>query len=189
MEPGLGCDGVIHLLLQRLDRDQDSASWGSSKRPASRRAVLLALVTQADGKIAWRFGMVDSSDISIGETELRQFLEKCAMNGRPGVTNTSVAARICGPAGGHHIRADARVTVGAGPDAVPMARACASWAGGRGGGPPACLRQAERFRGLHGPADAPGTPGAGAGPGHPGRGGHHEPPPENAAFISPRCAT
>lgn len=126
---GLGCDGVIHLLLQRLDRNHDFGFLRQLEASGqARRAVLLALVTQTDGKLPLgAFGMVDSSDISIGETELRQFLEEMRDEWptwrheylRCGADLQAEAVVV-------NIPARTRVLLcGAGPDAVPMARACA----------------------------------------------------------------
>lgn len=125
---GLGCDGVIHLLLQRLDRAQE---FGFLERleasHSGRRAVLLALVTQSDGNLPLgTFGMVDSSDISLGNAELRRFLEEMR-DEWPAWRHKylRLGANLQAEAVVVNIPARTRVLLcGAGPDAVPMARAC-----------------------------------------------------------------
>jgi xanthine/CO dehydrogenase XdhC/CoxF family maturation factor len=124
---GLGCDGVIHLMLQRLDRDDHFGfleQLDVSHR--SRQATLVMLVTQAvKGLPCGAFALVDQADISIGNTFLQQRLRGVA-----GVwpawrfrtveldvsENGAVAIQVQMPA-------RTRVLIcGAGPDAVPVAR-------------------------------------------------------------------
>jgi xanthine/CO dehydrogenase XdhC/CoxF family maturation factor len=127
---GLGCDGVIHLLLQRLDREQEFGFLGRLEAShRERRSVLLALVTQSDGILPLgAFGLVDSADISTGEAELRRFLEEMREEWpawryeylRLGADLQAEAVVV-------NIPPRTRVLLcGAGPDAVPMARACAA---------------------------------------------------------------
>jgi xanthine/CO dehydrogenase XdhC/CoxF family maturation factor len=126
---GLGCDGVIHLLLQRLEPKPDFGLLGHlAASHKARRAVLLALVTQSDGQVpAGAWGLFDSSDISVGEPELVDILKRMAEHWpdwrcRPvrfGADNQAESIVI-------HIPAPTRVLIcGAGPDAVPMARVLA----------------------------------------------------------------
>ena len=126
---GLGCDGVIHLLLQRLEPKSDFGFLGHlAASHRARRAVLLALVTQPDGELApGTWGFLDSSDISTGNSQLVEILEQVAGQW----PDWRCKAFRCG-AGGHaesiviHVPAPTRVLVcGAGPDAVPMACALA----------------------------------------------------------------
>ena len=125
---GLGCDGVIHLLLQRLDRELQFGfleQLEASHR--ERRAALLALVTQSDGNLPiGTFGMVDSSDISLGNTELRRFLEEMRDDWPTWrYEYLRLGADLQAEAMVVNIPARTRVLLcGAGPDAVPMARAC-----------------------------------------------------------------
>jgi xanthine dehydrogenase accessory factor len=125
---GLGCDGVIHLLLQRLDREFE---FGFLERlegaQALRQASLLGLVTQGSLRLpTGTFGWV-SRDISIGEQGLVSELEKLDATApdwrwqplRPSAEGEvdAIAVRLPPPT---------RVLIcGAGPDALPMARAFA----------------------------------------------------------------
>ena len=126
---GLGCDGVIHLLLQRLDREQDFGFLEQVEAAhRNRQAVLLALVTQADGNLPLgAFGLVDSSDISIGEADLRRFLEEMRDEWPAWrYEYLRLGADLQAEAMVVNIPARTRVLLcGGGPDAVPMARACA----------------------------------------------------------------
>ena len=124
---GLGCDGVIHLMLQRLDRVDD---FGFLKQlaasHAARQAVLVTLVTQsAEGLPCGAFAMVDASDISAGDPYLQQSLRAAAEPwpawrfktiGLDPSQNRASAIQVNMPA-------RTRVLIcGAGPDAVPVAR-------------------------------------------------------------------
>lgn len=126
---GLGCDGVIHLLLQRLDREQDFGFLEQVETAhRNRQAVLLALVTQTDGNLPLgAFGLVDSSDISIGEADLRRFLEEMRDEWPAWrYEYLRLGADLQAEAMVVNIPARTRVLLcGGGPDAVPMARACA----------------------------------------------------------------
>ena len=124
---GLGCDGVIHLMLQRLDRADD---FGFLKQldasHEARQAVLVVLVTKAaEGLPCGVFGLLDQSDISVGNTFLSQNLRLAAA---PWPTwryrsadvifadNRATVIQV-------HMPARTRVLIcGAGPDAVPVAR-------------------------------------------------------------------
>lgn len=124
---GLGCDGVIHLMLQRLGPGPDFGFLGrlAAAREA-RRPVLLALVTQSDGGVqpgAW--GLLDSGGSADGPAGLTDLLRPLAEDWpdwrcrsvRFGAEDRAAAIVI-------QIPAPTRVLVcGAGPDAVPMARA------------------------------------------------------------------
>ncbi|MFC1688040.1 XdhC family protein [Pseudomonadota bacterium] len=124
---GLGCDGVIHLLLQKLHKangfgflEQLDASHGT------RDAALLAIVAESGKAIpCGAFGYLDRSDISVGEPLLTQYLrELCTHwpNWRArretldaGVDTLSIIEI--------HMPARTRVLIcGAGPDALPVAR-------------------------------------------------------------------
>lgn len=138
---GLGCDGVIHLLLQRLDRERDFDFMAQLEAcHGARRPVMLALVTQADGALPLgAFGMADCSDISVGDAQLRSLLEDlcdpCRDLGRglgrdhwPSwrYQNVRIGTDLQATALVVNVPPRTRVLIcGAGPDAVPMARACA----------------------------------------------------------------
>jgi len=124
---GLGCDGVIHLMLQRLDRVDD---FGFMKQleasHKARQSVLLALVTRAaEGLSCGAFALLDQSDISVGEAQLQSSLRAAAA---PWPT---WRFRKCDPdsaangAGVIQVYMPTRTRVlicGAGPDVVPVAR-------------------------------------------------------------------
>ena len=124
---GLGCDGVIHLMLQRLDRDDHFGFLEQLEvSHSSRQATLVILVTQAvKGFPCGAFALVDQSDISIGDPFLQQKLRAVA-GAWPAwrfrtveleaAENGAVAIQVQMPA-------RTRVLIcGAGPDAVPVAR-------------------------------------------------------------------
>jgi len=124
---GLGCDGVIHLMLQRLDREDD---FGFLKQleasHKARQAVLIALVTQAaEGLPCGAFALLDQSDISVGGPQLRHNLRAVAepwpawrfKTVDPGLSATGAGAIQV------QMPVQTRVLIcGAGPDALPLAR-------------------------------------------------------------------
>jgi len=126
---GLGCDGVIHLLLQRLDRELE---FGFFERlegaQALRQESLLGLVTQGSFALPMAAFAWVSPDISIGEQTLVDHLatlDRASEDWRwqplrlgPGGEVEGIAVRLPPPT---------RVLIcGAGPDALPMARAFAA---------------------------------------------------------------
>ena len=123
---GLGCDGVIHLLLQRLERNQtfgllDHLDQAQTKR----RGALLALATLSDGQVpVGSHSVLDSSGISDGDPVLAGVLEGCS---DPWPDWRFQLARYGDGASGEalvvHLPPTPRVLIcGAGPDAVPLAR-------------------------------------------------------------------
>jgi xanthine/CO dehydrogenase XdhC/CoxF family maturation factor len=125
---GLGCDGVIHLMLQRLERVDD---FGFLKQleasHMARQAVLVALVSQPGGGLpCGAFALLDQSDISLGEQRLQSSLRavaepwpewryKIAGVDLAGIEVATILVQM---------PARTRVLIcGAGPDAVPVARA------------------------------------------------------------------
>lgn len=126
---GLGCDGVIHLLLQRLDRELE---FGFFERlegaQALRQGSLLGLVTQGSVHFPTATFAWVSPDISIGEQALVDILETLGAAssdwrcqplrlGAEGAVE-GIAVRLPPPT---------RILLcGAGPDALPMARAFAA---------------------------------------------------------------
>jgi len=125
---GLGCDGVIHLMLQRLDRSDDFGFLQQLEAShKARHAVLVALVTQAaKGLPCGTFALYDQSDISMGEPYLQKYLRAEAVLwpawrskqfGPDSSANGLALIQV-------HMPARTRVLIcGAGPDAVPVARA------------------------------------------------------------------
>ena len=70
---GLGCDGVIHLMLQRLDRVDD---FGFLKQleasHMARQPALVALVIQsAESLPCGAFALLDPTDISVGSSSAK----------------------------------------------------------------------------------------------------------------------
>jgi len=124
---GLGCDGVIHLMLQRLDR-ADSFGFLEQLNAShkARQAVLLALVTQAtEGLPCGAFALIDQSDISVGNSRLQKNLRAMSTPWptwrfrklNPDSSENGVAVIQV------HMPARTRVLIcGAGPDAIPVAR-------------------------------------------------------------------
>lgn len=121
---GIGCDGVIHLMLQRLDREngldlfrQVAASHGA------RKAVLMALVIRAgDGLPAGGTALRDQSGLCRGAAALLPLLEEVSEDwpdwrcqdfeldgARVMLVNMPPRTRV--------------LVCGAGPDAVPVADA------------------------------------------------------------------
>jgi xanthine/CO dehydrogenase XdhC/CoxF family maturation factor len=127
---GLGCDGVIHLLLIRLEREsgfgfleQLDASHGD------RRAALVALTTRTSGSaLAGATALRDRSERSIGDPALQRALRDAAEDWpewryrRVALEDDEGVAEVLLI----HMPPQVRVVVcGAGPDAVPVARALA----------------------------------------------------------------
>jgi xanthine/CO dehydrogenase XdhC/CoxF family maturation factor len=139
---GLGCDGIIHLLLQRLDRERDFDFMSQLEVcHGARRPALLALVTQSDGVLPLgAFGLADCSDISVGEAQLRSLLDDLCEPWRDlgrdlerhewpswRCQNVRIGTDLQATALVVNIPPRTRVLIcGAGPDAVPMARAFAA---------------------------------------------------------------
>jgi xanthine/CO dehydrogenase XdhC/CoxF family maturation factor len=124
---GLGCDGVIHLMLQRLDRADDFGFLKQLKAShKARQAVLVALVTRAaKGLPCGALALLDQSDISLGELHLQQNLRAAAAPWpawrfrQRGPDSPAAGATVIQV----HMPARTRVLIcGAGPDAVPLAR-------------------------------------------------------------------
>jgi xanthine dehydrogenase accessory factor len=124
---GLGCDGVIHLMLQRLQKDDGFGFLQSlDESHRSRQGGLLALVTESGKSLpCGAFGFLDQSDISTGEAVLTQYLRELT----PPWPKWR-ARRETLDAGAEtlsimevHMPARTRVLIcGAGPDALPVAR-------------------------------------------------------------------
>ena len=124
---GLGCDGVIHLMLQRLDRVND---FGFLKQleasHLARDAALLLLVTDSNKSLpSGAFALLDQSDISVGEPHLLQNLRAAARNW-PAWRCKAAPIDIKGDRlATIQVQMPARTRVlicGAGPDSVPVVR-------------------------------------------------------------------
>jgi len=121
---GLGCDGIIHLMLQRLDRDQKFGFLDQLESSfSSRQAVLLALSISSAGELPpGSFALVETTGISEGEPGLRKKLEEIKEGEWPEwrYSNTEIS----GESDAIIINIPPRIRVlvcGAGPDAVPVA--------------------------------------------------------------------
>lgn len=124
---GLGCDGIIHLMLQRLDRESGFGFLDQLELSrAARQPALLALVIHPGGLLpAGRFALIDREGAATGDEKLQVGLRAVSQpwpnwrvnrvsiesdDGRPDVLQVSLPAAT-------------RVLIcGAGPDAVPLAR-------------------------------------------------------------------
>ena len=124
---GLGCDGIIHLMLQRLDREQE---FGFLKQlaasQAARQATVVTLVTEATkGLPCGTFASLDQSDISVGNPLLQQKIRALAEpwpGWRCKISEVEVS-ETKGTVILVQMPARTRVLIcGAGPDAVPVAR-------------------------------------------------------------------
>ena len=126
---GLGCDGVIHLLLQRLEKTSQFGFLEQLQESHdSRNAVLVALVTQTDGTVpVGAHGLLDRSDISSGAPELVNLLKGLSgawPDWRARIVrlheDLAVESIVV------HMPLNPRILVcGAGPDAVPLVAALA----------------------------------------------------------------
>lgn len=120
---GIGCDGVIHLLLQRLDAAGLDLFDAIEASHRERSAVLLALVTRAGGGLSLgEIAMRDRAGRHEGSDELRPMLEETASDWPKWRTREAEVS------GANillvHMPAQVRVLIcGAGPDAVPVAQA------------------------------------------------------------------
>lgn len=123
---GLGCDGVIHLLLQRLERNAGLAVFERIDRAhRERKAVLLAVASDPAAAPRGALGLVDAGGATAGDSGLCNMLELHAKPW-PDWRTKAVRAGSEGVAGGAllvHVPAPTRVLIcGAGPDALPLAR-------------------------------------------------------------------
>jgi xanthine/CO dehydrogenase XdhC/CoxF family maturation factor len=125
---GLGCDGVIHLMLQRLERDRGFGFLPAlATSQEARLSAMVALKIAADGEIhAGTSAFLDREGNRSGNEVLIRALQETAAAGWP---EWRYARR--GPTAGGAaqdimlINVPPRVRVlicGAGPDAVPVAR-------------------------------------------------------------------
>jgi len=121
---GLGCDGVIHLMLQRLDRGEGFALLNFIEQSLlSREPVLLALTTVSNREDlpAGTAGLYNRSKHTRGNEQLIHHCAKMCQTSWPGWRQQLL------PEDGHtvmliNIQPPPRILVcGAGPDAVPVA--------------------------------------------------------------------
>jgi xanthine/CO dehydrogenase XdhC/CoxF family maturation factor len=123
---GLGCDGVVHLLLQRLDRQLGFGFLTQLEQSQSRGcACLIALVIDSpEPPVCGDFALLDQHDISVGNEGLVELLRSCCGDWPDWRTKTHRARVDGGEQNVLLIHAPPRVSVlicGAGPDAVPVA--------------------------------------------------------------------
>lgn len=122
---GLGCDGIIHLMLQRLDRKNDFGFFKQlNASQQARRACLVALTMQQASRLpCGTAAILDSSDISQGDAFLVDALQAVSKPWPDWRVN-----RVAVECEGREVLmiqvnmpARTRVLVcGAGPDAVPV---------------------------------------------------------------------
>jgi xanthine dehydrogenase accessory factor len=123
---GLGCDGIIHLQLQRLEK---VAQFGFLERldraHRARRAELLALATLSDGQVpVGAHALIDPDGAGAGDPALLDALEESSATWPEWrFSNVRFGRAQAGEAILIHIPPTPRVLIcGAGPDAVPVAR-------------------------------------------------------------------
>ena len=124
---GLGCDGVIHLLLQRLERDDNFGFFEQLDMSHEARCPsVLALVTNSDGNpTVSTAALLNQSDISVGDEDLVDILRQSLEDWPAWRTRyeriihkgSEIEILLI------HLPVQTRVLIcGAGPDAVPVAR-------------------------------------------------------------------
>jgi xanthine dehydrogenase accessory factor len=124
---GLGCDGIIHLMLQRLEKEQAFGFLEQLRLShEARRNILLALVTRSCKPLfCGDYALIDCSDISTGEPVLVQQLRGVS-NPWPHWRTESANLETQGESAGViqvNIAAKTRVLIcGGGPDSVPLAK-------------------------------------------------------------------
>lgn len=127
---GLGCDGIIHLMLQRLD---GAAGFGFLQQLEAshmqRQSVLLALCTRSgSGLPVADWALLDTAGTASGEKQLQTLLRdtvrpewpdwRYRMSSSKSADNVNAEVMLI------NIPPQIRVLIcGAGPDAVPVARA------------------------------------------------------------------
>jgi xanthine/CO dehydrogenase XdhC/CoxF family maturation factor len=123
---GLGCDGVIHLMLQRLDREQEFGFLPNlESTQAKRRSVLLALTTRSEaGPPVGSVALLDDAGGIAGDPALLGLLADATGQDWPAWrfrrVNSGEAGDYC-EAMLINIPPQTRILVcGAGPDAVPV---------------------------------------------------------------------
>ena len=126
---GLGCDGVIHLLLQRLDREHSFEFLEQLEAShAARCAVLLALTTQSNGSLPLATSaLLDRAGNTCGERALLGMLQDVSQPAWPDWRYRKISDTKNGEASETilvNLPPPTRVLVcGAGPDAVPVVHA------------------------------------------------------------------
>lgn len=122
---GLGCDGIIHLLLQRLETGRGLEVFGHiESAQQDRNAVLLALVAQAgDPGMLGRMAALDSGGTESGDPDLLPMLQEQA-GSWPDWRAQPKSFQLQGQSAEVllvHMPVPTRVLVcGAGPDALPV---------------------------------------------------------------------
>lgn len=126
---GLGCDGVIHLMLQRLDRAQD---FGFLQRldslQAERQEALLALTVNSDTDLPIAsLALLDKAGKASGHLVLQRMLREATLKNWPEWRYRRIGTKAQSTGDEAiliNIPPQIRVLVcGAGPDALPVVRA------------------------------------------------------------------
>ena len=126
---GLGCDGVIHLMLQRLEREHGFEFLEQLEAShAARCAVLLALTTQSNGSLPLATSaLLDRAGNTCGERALLGLLQDVSQPAWPDWRYRKISDTKNGEASETilvNLPPPTRVLVcGAGPDAVPVVHA------------------------------------------------------------------
>jgi xanthine/CO dehydrogenase XdhC/CoxF family maturation factor len=119
---GIGCDGIIHLLLQKLDRDSARSMFDwLSRSQAARQSVLLALsLGEEPPQVLGQLGAANSKGEQFGDSGLATLASRKAAIGWPHwryqkITGPNILLINIPP--------QPRILIcGAGPDAVPVAQ-------------------------------------------------------------------
>jgi len=134
---GLGCDGIIHLLLQRLDNPKGFEFLHFlQKSLAARKGVVAGLVTSSvnEDMAIGSLAMVNSDDQTAGPELMTQLVSQATSSGKPDWRYRNIRhgdsdsdSDRDGDGDGDlmliHVPPYPRVLLcGAGPDAVPVAR-------------------------------------------------------------------
>lgn len=124
---GLGCDGVIQLMLQQLQKVEGFGFFEQldASHLAGNGGVLALVAKSGEPLPCGAFGFLDRSDISVGEAMLTQYLRDFCSPWPTWRTRREILDAGAGTLSIIKINmpASTRVLIcGAGPDAVPVAR-------------------------------------------------------------------
>lgn len=124
---GLGCDGVIHLMLQRLDRQEGFGFLRQleSSHEAGKAALIALVIQPGDGVEANACAVLDQAGNTEGAPGLLQVLENVAGDWPQWRFRRTFVERSDAPPElilVHAPRQTRALICGGGPDAVPVAR-------------------------------------------------------------------
>ena len=126
---GIGCDGIIHLMLQRLDKASDFGFLAALQKSQTKRQNVLLALTTTSGEVPapGTFAMLNRAGEAVGEPALLGVLDDLVQQEWPGwrsritrntQNNSAIEAILI------NIPPPTSILVcGAGPDAVPVVQA------------------------------------------------------------------